>query len=325
MNTPLQFFMRIALVAILFGYGSGCRNLRQKTEPAAVNTNVSVPATQAAGTNVVSNAVNSKATREELDLLSAQSKTLLAQARTQQGNTNGAAIEVASDIVVTNRVFMPGNKILIQVWMRDNITQLSGFPIEVDVPESGRLFFPHIGLTQVEGRSASEIQAELQAKFSKILTLVTVLVIRKQEPALVKGADSVAAAAAAAVTNLPEAERPFKVVMLGRIAKPGVYTLTPGTRLRELMAESGDIAHYGHTRIYVVRGSADKPEVFRTDMTDIYKGIDLSGNILLRAHDAIFVDSKLLWKISDFMSLLLSPILQVRDTLFVYDRFYGPQ
>ncbi len=220
--------------------------------------------------------------------------------------------------------FLQGDKLFVQVWLKDRISQANGYPQEVEVPESGEVFFSYIGMVKVAGRTADELQQEMQQKFSHILKDVYVVVDRKID----KEKSAIALQAVSGIqTSIIQATTINKIgtvpqhfLMLGHINRPGVYPFTPGITVAQAIALGGDFSRYAHHRIFLVRGTKEKPEVIRIDVDDILLGKDLSQNIELAANDAIYVAPKQMWKISEFISLMLMPIMQVRDTLWVYDR-----
>ena len=205
-------------------------------------------------------------------------------------------------------VFQPEDKIAIQVWLKDKVTQLSGYPLELKIAESGEIFLPHVGLVTLAGKSVPAVRSELQAALSKTLNEVTVIVARKAEREI-GGREGKSAV---------EIGRHY--IIMGFINRPGVYPLEHNLRVREAVAIAGGLAKFARANIYLVRGDREKPEVMRVNMNDIFFGDSLAGNVVLKPNDAIYVSSKSLYQIADFVQLLLSPITSVRDTLWVYDR-----
>lgn len=205
-------------------------------------------------------------------------------------------------------VFLPDDKIIIQVWLRDKITQLSGYPLEIKIGESGEVFLPHVGLMTIAGKAVPEVRDAIQTNLTKTLNDVTVIVARKAEREIGgrEGKSSV------------EIGRHY--IVMGFINRPGIYPLEHNIRVREAVAIAGGLAKFARANIYLVRGERDKPEVKRVNMNDIFFGDNLQDNVLLESNDAIYVSSKALYQVADFIQLLLSPVTSVRDTLWVYDR-----
>lgn len=239
-----------------------------------------------------------------------------AKSETAQADVNLVNVqsqEIIKELKATavKAVFQSGDKMAVQVWLKDKITQLSGYPLELEIGESDQVFLPHVGLVDLTGKSVLEIRSELQATLEKTLKDITVVVVRKAERATsFVGRDG----------SKSSFELGRHYVIMGFINRPGVYPLEPGLRVREAIAMAGGLAKYARANIYLVRGERDKPEVKRVDMNDIFFGDNLQDNVQLAANDAIYVSSKGLYQVADFIQLLLSPVTSVRDTLWVYDR-----
>jgi protein involved in polysaccharide export with SLBB domain len=236
--------------------------------------------------------IGQKEAQAEVNLATVQSKEIIQELKTTAAKS----------------VFQSGDKIAVQIWLKDKVTQLAGYPLELEVGEAGQVFMPHLGLVTLSGKSVPEVQVEFQASLAKNLNDVTVIVARKAEKAF-GGRDGL---------RMAEAGRHY--IIMGFIGQPGVYPLEHGLRVREAIAIAGGLKHYARANIYLVRGELDKPEVKRVNMNDIFFGDNLQDNVLLQANDAIYVSTKGLYQVADFIQLLLSPITSIRDSLWVYDR-----
>ena len=215
-------------------------------------------------------------------------------------------------------VIRMGDKLIIDVWMRDRISQLGGFPLEMEMPESGIVFIPHVGNLQVSTYTPDQLQEYLQGVFSEILHDSTVIVRRSRGEPIGSGRLVGSVRGAMSIDDAAE-----HFVMMGSVARPGVYSLGPGLRLREALALAGGLEmRRSSRRIFIVRGSHDDPEVIRININHIYYGRKLEqANIVLQHQDAIYVPFSRMWRVADFVSTLLSPIISVREAIFVYDRF----
>lgn len=206
-----------------------------------------------------------------------------------------------------NLVIAPGDSIRISVWLSDRVSQLSGFPVEQVIPDSGEIFLPHLGMIQAAGKTTTALKADLQFNFDKILSESYIAVTHDREK--ISGSDS---------RTSVEVGNHF--IILGHVARPGVFPLSPGLRLRDGIAMAGGFQRYALKKVFLVRGERDAPEVLRVNLDQIMQGVDLSQNVTLAANDAIYVPPKKLWEISDFISTLLMPIVSVRDAMWVIDR-----
>lgn len=231
-----------------------------------------------------------------------------AQAEVNLALSQSQAILRDTAMAAAKTVFQPGDKIAVQIWLKDKVTQLSGFPLELEVGESGQVFMPHVGMVKLSGKTVTDAQAELQTTLEKTLNDITVIVARKGERTFlgVEGKSSV------------ELGRHFLV--MGHINRPGMYPFEHGLRVRDAIAIAGGPAHYYSPNLYLVRGDRFKPEVKRININDIFFGENLEDNVLLTSNDAIYLTPKFLYQVADFITLLLSPVTSVRDSLWVYDR-----
>lgn len=289
-------------IVLLLAVGFSCRSIIQ-TQP---------PASNSAKTTASRN----EALQAEAKAAQAQGTQLVRELRQNSDSTERlpasepAAAAPPAPVVLSNRIFMVADKLSVQVWMNDKISQLSGFPFDAEVSDSGDVFLPHVGIVRVIGRSAEDIQRELQARFALLVRGASVIVLLRRERGVV--ADVLAA---------PQTVPHF--IVLGRVKKPGVFPLAPGLTLREGIAMASGFERYANGNIFLVRGSREHPEVLRVDLYDILKGSDLSRNMELTANDAIYVAPTFIWKVADFVSTLMMPVVSVRDAFWVYDRVSG--
>ena len=233
-----------------------------------------------------------------------------AQAEVSLASSQSQAILQEIAAAAAQATFQNGDKIAIQIWLKDKISQLSGYPLELAITESEEVFLPHVGLLKVGGKTVPEVQSGLQNILSKMLKDVTVIVLRKGERTIggigPDGKSSVSV----------ELGKHF--VVMGHINRPGLYPLETGLRVRDAIAVAGGVEHYGHPRIYLVRGKRAQPEVKRINLDDIFYGKNLDDNVILMANDAIYVAPTMLYSIADFTTLLMSPITTVLQPLWAY-------
>ncbi len=95
--------------------------------------------------------------------------------------------------------------------------------------------------------------------------------------------------------------RSQRVFVMGEVRSPGAYSLAAGTSLIEVLALAGSLTTTASGTAVVVRGggqaprggpaappSADGAETVRVNLRDLESG-DLSGNVVLRDGDTVFV------------------------------------
>ncbi len=236
---------------------------------------------------------------EELTLLQQQEALLLANkpaATTQEPEPPQHLLAIR-----------PGDRLRLDVWLKDRVSQLSGFPVETLVPDTGEVFLPHLGAIKVAGQTTVSLTEQLNKEVNRFLQDAYVVINIHREK--VSSRD-----------QREGIELGNHVVVMGFVNRPGLYNVQPGLRVRDVLAMAGDFTRYANKTVFLVRGDRQKPEVIRVRMDDILRGRDLSQNMMLAANDAIYVSPKKLWEIADFISLFLMPIVSVRDAYWVYDR-----
>lgn len=241
---------------------------------------------------------------QELALLEQQKATVVREAP--------AAQDEAIRSLTSERVIQPGDTLSLEVWLKDRISQLPGFPLKMVVPDSGDMFLPHVGAVQVAGRTYDEVKKDLQGQLNQILT--DSYLVMRIERERVRGGTGGRGADVAIGDH---------IIILGWVGSPGVYPLNPGVRIRDAIAMAGGFKHYAHMNVYLVRGDSENPTVQRIDVKKILRGEDLSQNVVLAAKDAVYVAPLKMWEVSDFIATLLLPIVSIRDTVFMYDRLSG--
>ncbi|MFH0880468.1 MAG: polysaccharide biosynthesis/export family protein [Lentisphaerota bacterium] len=236
--------------------------------------------------------------REDLALLAEQGQQLQS---TYQAETNRVIPGPGAMII------QPGDQLRFEVWLKDRVSQLSGFPVQAVVADAGDVFLPHLGTFPSSGKTTSQLTEDLKSKLDPMLSESYVVITLQREK--ITSSD-----------NRSSVELGNHVLVLGFVARPGLYQLHPGLHLRDVLGMAGDFTRYANKTLYLVRGDRVHPEVVRIHMDDVLKGRNLSGNVLLAANDAVYVSPKKLWEVADFISLLFMPIVNLRDAFWVYDR-----
>lgn len=236
------------------------------------------------------NGISDSSLTAETELLKQQEKDIL-------------AVKKESEKKKGLNTIKPKDMISIQVWLKDKKTQFSGFPYVHTIPQNGEIFIPDVGLVKITGKTGDEIKTTLSEHFSRILNNPTVVVehTRYEPPVTAVTAD---------------VERP-NVILLGH-AGQGIFPIKPGTTIREVIATGGGFKDFANRRkVYVVRGTAEHPQVIIVNMVDVMTGEDLSQNIELLPNDAIYVPPVGMWKVYDVIRKGLLPITAIRDSVFI--------
>ncbi|MFH1062314.1 MAG: polysaccharide biosynthesis/export family protein [Candidatus Omnitrophota bacterium] len=100
-----------------------------------------------------------------------------------------------------------------------------------------------------------------------------------------------------------------RVIILGQVNSPGVYTLAAGKTILEAVGLSGGFTEDAVTRsVILVKGGLKKPEPKRLDLNKALKLADLSDNLILESEDIIYVPRRFVKDVNYFLKLFLDPV-----------------
>lgn len=167
----------------------------------------------------------------------------------------------------------------ISVWQNPDLDQ------EVIVRPDGMISFPLIGDIIAKGLSITELSREVTSRLSEFVKSPQVSISLKKMGG-------------------------SKVIVLGEIARPGVYTVTGSKSILEAIGQAG-----GFTRdavpssVILVRGGFVQPQPQRLNLSKALAGREvLRQNISLQAEDILFVPKKFIADLNYFLSQILDPV-----------------
>ncbi len=100
-----------------------------------------------------------------------------------------------------------------------------------------------------------------------------------------------------------------KIHLFGEITKPGSYVFSPNRRLLDYVGEaSGPTPRAMMTRVRVVRGTAEKPQVLHLNADRAMRGAAMEGNPVLEPGDIVFVPSKFIADWQDGVQLIFTAL-----------------
>jgi polysaccharide biosynthesis/export protein len=161
-----------------------------------------------------------------------------------------------------NSSYIIGNDDLlgINVWKEPDFTQ------SVPVRSDGRISLPLIGEITAAGRTPLQVEQDIASKLKAYLTKpdVTVMVLQMNSQ---------------------------KFNILGRVAKPGSYSLSATTTVLDAIAEAGGFLDFAKQKdIYVLRQKPGGGETrIAFNYKDVIQGKHADENIRLQPHDTIVV------------------------------------
>lgn len=200
-----------------------------------------------------------------------------------------------------------GDTLDISVWGVPDLSR------EAIVSPDGMISYPLVGNVQATGKALSELDEELTKGLGNYVK-------DPQVSVMVKSFGWNNEAPAALLEENPEVTvmlKKFggrKVVVLGEVAKPGVYTFTGNVRLIEALALAGGYTKYAlRDNILVIRGDVHKsPQVIVSNISKLFKRADLSQNVVIQPQDIIYVPFSIISNINAFLETI-SPLI---DTIY---------
>ncbi|MCK9594979.1 MAG: polysaccharide biosynthesis/export family protein [Candidatus Omnitrophica bacterium] len=165
----------------------------------------------------------------------------------------------------------------ISVWQNPDLTQ------DVIVRPDGMVSFPLIGDIQATGLTITQLDNAVTERLQEFIKYPEVSISIKT----IGGS---------------------RVVILGQVSSPGVYSVAGKRSIMEAVGMAG-----GFTRDAVpsstvlIRGGFKGPDAQRINLSKVFKG-DLSKNIILQSQDIIFIPRKFISDVNYFLSQVLDPL-----------------
>lgn len=165
----------------------------------------------------------------------------------------------------------------VNVWQNTDLSQ------DVIVRPDGKISFPLLGDIQASGLTIGQLTKILTAALKEYVRFPQVSISLKKMGG-------------------------SKVVVLGEVAKPGVYSVT-GTRtvLEAIGLAGGLTSNAVPSSTVIIRGGFMKPQAKRINLSLALKG-DARQNIALSAEDIIFIPKKFIADLNYFLSQILGPL-----------------
>jgi polysaccharide export outer membrane protein len=175
-----------------------------------------------------------------------------------------------------------GDVLDISVWKVPDLSQP-----EVIVRPDGKISLPLIGDIKTVGLTLTQIDDEITKKYA--------IYVRDPE-----------------VSVMIRKLSGKKVIVLGEVSKPGVYTFTGDVRVVEALALAGDCTKYAvKNNVLIIRGDIhNNPTVISSNVLAFLKDAKLSENVLVQPQDVIFVPRSLIGNINAFVETI-APIVDM--------------
>ena len=158
-----------------------------------------------------------------------------------------------------NYIIGLGDMLEIFVWRNEQLSR------EVLVRPDGKISLPLIQDIQAEGLTVPQLRQEITRRFDEHVNRPKVTIIVSQINS-------------------------YKVNVLGRVMRPGVYPITGNTTLLEAISMAGGFSEWANKRkITVITHQGGKKKKIRVNYKKIASGKDPSQNIILKRGDTIIV------------------------------------
>ena len=167
----------------------------------------------------------------------------------------------------------------ISVWQNPDLDQ------EVIVRPDGMISFPLIGDVMAKGMTITELDQEITRRLSEFVRSPEVSISLKK----IGGS---------------------KVIVLGEILRPGVYSVTGSKTILEAIGQAGGFSRDAvPSSIVLIRGGFAQPQAQRLNLSKALSGREvLQQNIALQAEDIIFVPKKFIADLNYFLGQILDPL-----------------
>lgn len=165
-----------------------------------------------------------------------------------------------------------GDKMEVFVWQNSDLTK------DVTVGPDGRISYPLVGRIQAAGLSIGQLEEEIKQKLSKYVRYPEVSIMMKEFAG-------------------------NKVIVLGEVEYPGMYTYTGSIDLIEAIALAGDFTEKAQQdSVIVVRGNlTENPEVMRINVAQALKRGTSQIETVLQPNDVIYVSRSFIHDLGKFV------------------------
>lgn len=151
------------------------------------------------------------------------------------------------------------------------------------VRQDGIVTLPHIGETEVAGLTTKEIKEKLENEYTKYY----------KDPEVVVTVSSY------------ESKHIF---IYGEVGREGQQPYTGYQTLADAIGSAGGVSRFAATsKVKVIRGDPDNPEIYKIDLDDLLYDGDTLQNVSLAENDVVYVPPTILAKIGYTIEAVLFP------------------
>ncbi|OGX15744.1 MAG: hypothetical protein A2166_03195 [Omnitrophica WOR_2 bacterium RBG_13_41_10] len=193
-----------------------------------------------------------------------------------------------------------GDTLGISVWKEPDLTS------DIIVRPDGMISFPLVGDIKAIGRTLTQLDEELTKELSNYVKEPQVSIMVRSFGWKKDMPEELFLEENPEVSVMIKKFGGKKIIVLGDVKTPGVYTFTGDIRLIEALALAGNYTKFAvKNNILIIRGDINnKPQVISANIAAFLKNAKLKENVLIQAQDVIFVPHSLIGNIDDFVQTL---------------------
>jgi polysaccharide export outer membrane protein len=203
---------------------------------------------------------------------------------------SAASIGKFGDVETSDFVLGIGDTVSVTVYRHDD------FNTKAKIDTTGKMTVPLIGDLDVYGKTVYRVRDELTEKFSQYI----------KNPQIILSIESVVS---------------HKVLVMGEVKSPGVFTFENRLYLSELISMAGGFGGEANkSNVGIIRRKGREPMVILADYKAILKG-DLDADVAMQSGDIVFVPTSTISDVSKFMgyvSNILAPFINVETGIIMY-------
>ncbi len=171
-----------------------------------------------------------------------------------------------------------GDTLLISVWRESDLKE------DVIVRPDGKISFPLAGDVQAVGLTFGELKLEITERLKEFIKEPEVSISLKKSGSR-------------------------KIIVLGQVSAPGVYTVTGRMTILEAIAQAkGFNVHAVTASVIHIRKGQQNAMGTRLDLSNALKQSDVSQNITLQSEDVVYVPKKFIADVNYYVDQFLNPI-----------------
>ncbi|MBI1812057.1 MAG: polysaccharide export protein [Nitrospirae bacterium] len=217
-------------------------------------------------------------------------------ASTTASDVPQAPEETPKDVKITEFILGPRDTIEILVYRQDDLKRT------IQIDPSGIISYPLIGDIQAGGLSIFQLRDKLKDGLSKYLV----------NPQVSVGVTSV---------------KSQKVIVLGEVKTPGLFSLESPMSALEAMSKAGGFTIDAKLKtILLIRGGLKNPELVTLNLESALKEGDFAQNAYLQNGDIIYVPATTIANVSrffDYLSRIIAPITSMESGYFTGQQIEG--